>query len=247
MKKFLPIILLILGVVVLAGAFIFIKGEKQKKEVIPVSQDETVQEIPIEKRPITSLTPSTDGHWLKLKVEKITVNAASIEYELLYQLPDGRPQGVPGTIKLNGVSEIERDLLMGSESSGKFSYDQGVEKGTLTLKFRDDTGKLVGKLSGDFHLQSGVAILNSTDGVFSYSLDKTPKTGYFIVMETFGLTKQTDLGDQPYGIFSSLTKGLPGEVKIEGKTLVYWFNGNDWEVVKDNKTSDFGIFLGANE
>src|SRR4030042_958539 len=185
MKKFLPIVLLILGVVVLSGAYIFIKGEKKQKEVVPVSQDETVQEIPLEKRPITSLTPSTDGHWLKLKVENIIIDAASMDYELLYQLPDGRTQGVPGTIKLNGVSEIERDLLMGSESSGKFRYDEGVEKGTLTLKFRDDTGKLIGKLSGDFHLQSAVAILNSVDGKFTYTLNKTPKSGYFIVMETF--------------------------------------------------------------
>src|SRR4030042_2297790 len=184
MKKFLPFIILVLGIVVLAGAFIFIKGQKQKG-VSPASEDETVKEIPIEKRPVASLTPSTDGHWLKLKVEKIVINAASMDYELLYQLPDGRTQGVPGTIKLDNNPKIERDLLMGSESSGKFRYDEGVEKGTLSLKFRDDTGKLVGKLSGDFHLQSAVAILNSVDGKFTYTLNKTPKSGYFIVMETF--------------------------------------------------------------
>jgi hypothetical protein len=246
MKKFLPIILLILGVVVLLGAYIFIKREKQKA-VVQVPQEGTIQEISVEKRPIVSLTPSTDGHWLKLKVEKIVINAVSMDYELLYQVPDGRQQGVPGTIQLNGVSEIERDLLMGSESSGKFSYDQGVEKGTITIKFRDNQGVLVGKLSSDFHLQSGVSILNSTDGKFTYTLDKISKTGFFVVMQTYGLPKQTDLGDTPYGIFSSLSKGLSGGVKIGGKTAVYWFNGNDWVLVKDNKSSDFGVFLGANE
>src|SRR4030042_2524127 len=233
MKKFLPIIILVLGIIVLAGAFVFIKGLKQK-EVVPVSQDETVQDIPIEKRPVASLTPSADGHWLKLKVEKIVISAVSMDYELLYQLSDGRTQGVPGTIKLEGKTEIERNLLMGSESSGKFRYDEGVEKGTLSLKFRDNKGKLVGKLTSDFHLQSGDIELNSTDGKFSYTLEKTPKTGYFIVMETFGLPEQTDLGDQPYGIFTSLTKGLPGEAKFEGKTLVYLYSGNNWGIVKDN-------------
>jgi len=66
--------------------------------------------------------------------------AASMDYELIYSTSDGGQQGVPGTVKLTGT-DIDRPLLLGSESSGKYRYDAGVEQGTMTLKFRDASGK----------------------------------------------------------------------------------------------------------
>ncbi|MBN1169199.1 hypothetical protein JXA63_04895 [Candidatus Woesebacteria bacterium] len=86
-----------------------------------------------------TLTPSDDGHWLKLDVSGISQNADKMEYELIYNLPDGRVQGVPGSIELEGESKVERDILLGTESSGNYYYDEGVESGTLTLRlFKND-------------------------------------------------------------------------------------------------------------
>jgi len=160
MKKYLPLILIGVGLVVLVGGFLFIKSRNKGGE-----EEEVVKEIPADQRPLVSLIPSSDGHWLKLKIEKIRVQGAkSLDYELLYSLPDGRTQGVPGTVKIEG-KDIERDLLLGSESSGKFRYDEGVTGGTMTIRFRDTKGKLIGKLSTKFTLSS------PKKGVFEVSMD----------------------------------------------------------------------------
>lgn len=85
-----------------------------------------------------TLTPSDDNHWLKLNVKGINSVADRMEYELIYDLPDGRVQGVPGSIDLEGESNLERDILLGTESSGIYYYDEGVEKGTISLRFYSD-------------------------------------------------------------------------------------------------------------
>src|SRR3972149_8163539 len=162
MKKFLPLIFLLLGVLVLVGVFFLIKGKKE----VPQDEEEKVPEIAFENRPITSLTPSEDGHWLKLQIDKVKIKAKSLDYELLYKLPDGRTQGVPGTVDLSSTTKIERDLLLGSESSGKFRYDEGVEEGTLTLRFRNSKGILTAKFLTEFSLISDTKTLSSIDGKF---------------------------------------------------------------------------------
>lgn len=160
-KKYLPLILIGVGILVLVGAFLFVKNSKKGG----VDEEENVKEIPQEQRPLVSLTPTSDGHWLKLKIEKIKVEGAtSLDYELLYSLPDGRTQGVPGTVKIDG-SDIVRDLLLGSESSGKFRYDEGVTGGTMTIRFRNGKGKLIGKLSTKFTLTS------PKKGIFEVTMD----------------------------------------------------------------------------
>lgn len=204
-KKFLPLILLGIGVLVLILVFVLIKN---KKSEVPTDDSETLTEIAFADRPFASLTPTSDGHYINLTIDKIKLaKAVSLDYELLYSLPDGRTQGVPGTVDLKGESKFERKLLLGSESSGKFRYDDGVEDGSLTIRLRDAKGKLLAKFSTKFHLQSSDQILTSIDQNFSYKLDKKPKGMYFITMETFGVmdSSVSSVESGPYGIFSSET------------------------------------------
>jgi len=244
MKKYLPFILLALALVAAVGVFFFIRGRGKEEAV----EEETVVEIPFEKRPFVSLTPSDDGHWLYLSVEGIKVDATSLDYELLYSLPDGRTQGVPGTVKLEGMDSFERELLLGSESSGTFRYDEGVEKGTLTLRFRSDKGKLVGKLSTEFHLQE------ASDREFA-SIDDQFKImhveklllaqDYVITMETFGVPGNIDgnLQKGPYGAFTSIDNELTWKVTLDGDQVLRW-DGSEWE--KPNEAgsfSDTGVFI----
>ena len=165
MKKFLPLILIGSGIILLLVVVFFI-AKGMKSGTSPVSQDEaSVAEIPLDQRPIVSLTPSSDGHWLDFKVQSIKVKgAASMDYELLYTTGTGIQQGVPGTVKLDG-NDVDRNLLLGSESSGKFRYDEGVKEGTMTIKFRDGKGKLLGKLSTTFSL------ISPKKGVFEVTMD----------------------------------------------------------------------------
>lgn len=204
-KKYLPFILLGLGVLVLVLVFVLIKN---KKTDVTTDESGGLVEVSFPDRPFASLTPSSDGHYITLKIEKIKIpKAVSMDYELLYSLPDGRTQGVPGTADLKDKTSFEsKPLLLGSESSGKFRYDEGVEEGSLTVRFRDGKGKLLAKFSTKFHLQSGVTELTSIDTNLTYTLDKKPKGIFFIVMETFGLPGSETLSAVevgPYGIFSS--------------------------------------------
>src|SRR3990167_2732131 len=101
MKKLLPLILLGICVVLLVVVFLVFKNPGKSGSL--ATDESNVPEIPAAERPMVSLIPTKDGHWLKLKIEKIKVaGAATLDYELLYSLPDGRQQGVPGTVKLDG-------------------------------------------------------------------------------------------------------------------------------------------------
>ncbi len=195
MKKYLPFIILGIGALVFIGAVLLVR-RNNSASLSGDNQDQTqvVAEIPQDQRPAAALVPKTDGHWLVLKVSGIKVpNASSMDYELLYKTDKGTTQGVPGTIQLKGQTSISRDLLLGSESSGKFRYDTGVENGTLNLRFRDSTGKLLGKLSTEFHLQSGTTVLSSSDGSFKYTLNKIATGVFFVTMQPFGTPDPTSV------------------------------------------------------
>jgi len=239
MKKYLPIILFIVGLGVVTAVFFIFKG----KGDVDDEDTSAMIEVALKDRPIAKLIPSEDGHWLKLIIEKLEIEAASLDYELLYKLPDGRTQGVPGTIKLKGQKNIERDLLLGSESSGKFRYDEGVENGTLTLRFRNDKGKLLARFTTEFALLNNTKTLASVDNKFEAKLSRSSED-YFVVMETFGIPDEipTDLEAGPYGVFNSSEKDLAGTVKAPGSE--FRWDGTKW-------TSDFekatGIFVGTSE
>ena len=222
-KKFLPIIIFVLALIFLVVIFLVVKN---KKTEVVVDDQDTMLEVSFSDKPFASLTPTSDGHYINLKVEKIKLaKAASLDYELLYSLPDGRTQGVPGTIDLSGKDSFERKLLLGSESSGKFRYDEGVEEGTLTIRLRDSKGKLLAKFSTKFHLQSNTQEVSSIDGDFVYKLDKKSKGLFFITMETFGVMDNslTTVESGPYGVFASsdLPAGSAEGWKILGTNIFY--------------------------
>jgi hypothetical protein len=251
-KKYLPFILLGVGVLVLVGVVFFVRGMGKDAVV----EEEKVAEIPFELRPVASLTPSEDGHWLNMVIEKIVFDAASMDYELLYNLPDGRSQGVPGTIKLDGQDAIERDLLLGSESSGKFRYDEGVEAGTLTIRFRNEKGKLTGKLVTDFVLLTDVSDVESSDGNFTYKFTDPQDGVYYVVMGTFGVPSDPPSVVQsgPYGLFSSLddeddAELLTGTAEVKGYTPYLHLSADEWVMHgKDSLLeSASNIFVGLGE
>lgn len=238
MRRYLPFIVLGLGLVVVVVAFFVLRSRGDGG----VDEDGKVPEVSLGDRPIASLIPSEDGHWLKMKVEKISVKGVqTLDYELLYQVADGRTQGVPGSIKLDGKKEIERDLLLGSESAGKFRYDESVETGSFTLKLRDGNGKLVAKFTTDFHMQSNVKVLTTIDGDFKYDTG-AQKDVFFVTMETFGVPElpSGSLKKGPFGVFRSSNADEPGKVDLSGD--IYRWNGDGWVLLDDGDSSDVGIF-----
>jgi hypothetical protein len=205
--------------VVLLAVFVVIKTLKST----PTDSDqvEVIPELSQSQWPVVSLAPTTDdkipnslGHLLKLRVQKINVQGAStMDYLLVYNTVNGGQQGVPGTVKLTG-NDIDKNLLLGSESSGKFRFDAGVTQGTITVTFRNSSGKSMGKLSSEFHLQSDTKTLSSIDGKFVYNLDKLAKGVYFVTMPTFVQPEASQyvVWQNGYGVFASDGKPHSGKV-----------------------------------
>lgn len=221
MKNKLPLILIGGGILIVILA-IFVVMRSLKSGSTPINQEEeVVMELPQSQWPVVTLTPVEDpkipsslGHLLGFKVQKINVSgAATMDYLLVYNTSDGGQQGVPGTVKLTGA-DVDKNLLLGSESSGKFRFDKGVNQGSITITFRDAKGKSLGKLSTDFHLQLDDTSLTSIDGKFTYTLDKAAKGVYFVTMPTFVQPDSSMyvVWQNGYGVFASDGKPHAGSV-----------------------------------
>lgn len=240
MKSRFPLILLGIGILIIVGAIVM-RGRGGASG----SEEDDVPELPFSQRPYTSLVPTEDGYYLRLIVENINVpNAASMDYELYYDTSEGITQGVPGKVTLDGKDSIERELLLGSESSGKFRYDEGVDDGTLTLRFRDSSGKLIGKVAGQWAFVSGVTELASLDGQFKYTLEEETEDVYFVVMPTFGLPASAsfEVATGPYGVFASTEGPYAGTVSLSGN--LYGWYGDSWESISGS-SENIGVFVAS--
>lgn len=241
MKQKLPFVLLIIGVLVLLAAFLVLRGRGASD-----AGEDNVPELPLSQRPYTRLVPTEDGHYLNMIVSNFKVpGAVSMDYELYYDTAEGITQGVPGKINLDGKQSVERQLLLGSESSGKYRYDEGVDDGTLTLRFRDADGKLIGKVAGQWSFVTDTTELASLDGKFKYTLEKEAKGVYFVIMPTFGVPQDAtgEVVSGPYGIFASEGGPFAGSVDLNGN--VYAWYGSNWQSVSGS-SDDLGVFIATN-
>lgn len=234
MKRILPIVVSVAFVLLIGGGFFLWRGRKASQvSVGPTPTPEgTLIETTLEERPYVTLTPRADGKEFTLEISRIK-NAKTIEYELVY-LAKGLSRGVVGSINLQGETEISRDLLLGTCSRNVCKYDEGVEEGTLTLRFRGADG--VRKFISDFRLQEGDEELSSTDGKFKLEGQFLTDV-FYITMSTVGLPEEIEeevIGG-PYGVFGSgstkirdveLTLELAEE--ISGAKLYSW-SGGVWQ------------------
>jgi hypothetical protein len=232
MKK--NILIAIIVVVVLALGIVtafLIKGRNASKIEVEPEEEGVLIETPLKERPYVTLTPRADGKEFTLEISRFG-DAETIEYELVY-LSQGLSRGVVGSVEVKGESSISRDLLLGTCSRNVCKYDEGVEEGTLTLRFRSEEGTR--KLTADFHLQQGDDDLTSVDEKFTLSGNFSPTT-FYITMSTVGLPEELEEGEivaGPYGVFtagstaakkSTLTITLP-EDSSEAK--LFFFDGRN--------------------
>lgn len=238
----LLVVVIILGLIG-GGAFFFFKSSTKTPISKVQEEEEVVKELPLEQKPYVSLTPRTDGHELHLLVSKIPSGTTAVEYDLFYTNADGINQGATGSGKTNGGTTLERDVLLGSCSSGKCKYDEGVEKGTFTLKLRDSNGKLTAKMQTEFHLQKNGGKLTSADGKFTLTSSNLSKTGYYLVMNTIGIPQNSpgNIASGPYGVFTKASIKVSGTVSLSGGT-VYIFS-TKWTPLESGKTSSLGTFI----
>lgn len=212
MKKNLPIVLILVGVIVLSGVFfLFVRGRGRPSgpEAGP-----TPTPAPIEERPYITLTPRADGHEFKFEIKRIS-DTETVEYELVYLAGD-LSRGVIGSVDLKGETGISRDLLLGSCSKNVCKYDEGVTEGILTLRFRGPGGTQKYELA--FRLQTGNEAkegLTSGDGNFFFQ-GSLPGGTFYATHSTIGLPKAPEgkIIGGPYGIFTSGSTTARGTIRL---------------------------------
>jgi hypothetical protein len=114
------------------------KAPEEKKSVLP--QDQTVKQAESSIQVGVSLLP--DGKRVKLAIENIPSKYQEIEYEFSYDTEKGVPRGVLGTITVAGDS-YEKEIVLGSCSTNTCTYDAGVKKVKVSLKFTGSSGASV--------------------------------------------------------------------------------------------------------
>lgn len=244
--KYLPVFLLIGGAVLvsLIGFIIFNLRSKEAPGLSSNKEERVVKELSFEERPYVTLTPNSAGNELSLSITRIPTSIETIEYELTYNTAAGVLQGVPGSVDVAGKSVLERELTLGTCSSGVCRYDKGVKDIKLSLKLRDGKGKLLAKTPA-----MAVNLLNNTqnltNGKFSLRLDKKTKD-YYVVMETYGVPGKIPgkVIEGPYGVFTSGKNKQIGTVDF---AIVHQWDGNSWEEVRGGKISSLGVFTVLSE
>lgn len=146
LNKYKIIILLVLLVLILGGGSYYILiGSKSS------STNQTTQAIPTSEVIPTlnpedlglKLTARSDGKAVKFEITNIK-DIESVEYELTYLAKGNIPRGTIGTVEIKPTdTKIETKYLdLGSCSSGKCKYDEGVTSVKLVLKITKKDGNV---------------------------------------------------------------------------------------------------------
>lgn len=177
-----------------------------------------LMELKPEEKPYISLVPSSDGHWLKLKIENLPSFIEQIEYELVYQAEDNGlliEKGIGDLIKEVDGPKLERDLLLGTSSCTngcKYKYDTGITGGTIDLTFISQE-RGTASFNTSFLLKTGAQLkkdkqLSFDPENFSISLT-TNSNDFFTILKNFGYPEKPSVSS----IISVFSSG-PGQAKI---------------------------------
>lgn len=186
-------------------------GSKPVSKITPTPSPRLV-EMAVADRPKITLAPRQDGHMLYLKLDKVSSEISTIEYELIYNAGENGTQiekGLSDTIK-DIQPVISRDLLLGTESctSGcKYNFDAGVTGGTLTMTFTTKNGQ-VSTFTTPFALNSTADIKKSgeikldTENFSVKPKNKLTGSDFFVLIKNY---------QGGYSVLSSGNNSLAGD------------------------------------
>lgn len=225
-KKVLGLILV--GFLLVSGYSLF------KKRAKPEIQETTTKKTPPPKQvalefsednPYVYLVPRGDGLAANLYATRFG-EAKYLGYELLYKTATQLQKAI-GRFDLKGESIGPEEVLFGTCSAGgKCTFDQGVEEGTLTLKFLYQDIREEKVWESDFHLQTisgGTGEITSKDGKFSLKIPAGGVTGSGLVNTMPLLSLPESLGKKivgpVYGVFP-----IPGVKIVKGTASFLFFS-----------------------
>ncbi|MBN1263319.1 MAG: hypothetical protein JW991_03090 [Candidatus Pacebacteria bacterium] len=244
MKKTAIVLIILLVIAGLAGgAFFLSRGKKEEGKPVSTPTPPVFVETTINERPFVSLIPSEDGHWLTLKIGRIQ-KAETLEYELSYTTGEGLVQGAYSSpFDLGGETDYERKILLGTESSGRYRYHEGVREGNITVRLEGGPGPR--KYVSEFKLQQGENRLVSPDNEFVLEADFNPDQ-FYLVMPTAGLPGEITIESASlYGVFTSGKNSIKNGQAAIGDSEVYFWNLGSWELLENGSADQVGVFAGA--
>ena len=244
-------------ILLIAGAaFFFLRPKKAvDQEVLPTEKTRLeITDVPLEKQPFLILNPINGGQKIGMEISNFG-QVESIEYELTY-LSEGFSRGAIGSVKVDSEKVVEKELLLGSCSSGTCKYDKDVEGGSLTLRIKDDEGTK--KLVSGWQLYQNEEVLSSADDVFGISNPSFEK-GTFIVVSTLGLPGPVEEGEVvagPYGVFGSLSNpknlgvSFVPDKEVVNPVILAW-DGKQWKELETEpeggaiiaRTNVLGVYI----
>jgi len=125
----------------------------------PTPTEEPVIQLEPEKHPRVSLKFRADGHYVTVNISNIYAQA--VEYNLIYdaKVKNNKLQtGVNASAKLDGQSTYSKEQLLGSESSGKFTYHANITNAVMELTLRDAAGRSIFTTTYPFEVSPGKTI-----------------------------------------------------------------------------------------
>jgi|SRR3989344_2529917 len=147
-------------VLVIAGTIMYSakKGGGSLK-LVPTPSPAVVQQLTLEKQPKVSLAFSSDAHYVTVTITNL--NADQLEYNLIYDALIKKNKlntGVNAAASVAGQSTYSQKQLLGSESSGKFTYHENITNAHMELTLRDASGRSIFTATYPFEVNLGESV-----------------------------------------------------------------------------------------
>lgn len=160
--KFSPLPLALLVLLVIAGV---VAGSRLRPRMVtpataPTPSPTVVLQLPLESQPQVTLKFSPDGHFVAVSLTNLA--ADRLEYNLIYDatVKSKRIQtGVSSAADITSQSTFSQKQLLGSESSGKFTYHEQIANAIMELTLRDTSGRSVFTATYPFTVSPGKSVL----------------------------------------------------------------------------------------
>ena len=150
MKKKIVVVAVIAIVLVGVGLAVYFSQQKPKVTEQPIKKEELGAIPTVDASTTVTLTALPGNKEMVLKSAGIPNGTTSVDYELSYDTKAQGKQGVIGTISTISGNSLEKQMTLGTCSSGKCVYHEVVGAIQVTLKFTGEYGEKV--LAKEFSL-----------------------------------------------------------------------------------------------
>ncbi len=240
-RKTVAIIVIILLAVTIP--IIVINKRKDNKEVTTTPKlkktkiTEPVNIIDVKERPYLYITPSSDNHYISIKVADVKKEASNLDYELEYQ-SGSLLQGVFGSMDLNKLPATTKQLLGSCSAGGACTYHTDVTGGYITTRFQGNQAYALKSEWKYIENKEKETQLSSRDAKFQLSSDELSKVRLAIITNSPGYPEKLSgkLVSEVYALQTSTKLTGKGTLSIRtketGDLAILGWNGQKWQEYK---------------